>query len=469
MMALYLARLPAYAGQDFQALHAAPFAPLLSDLTFRWHAGEVLLDLVLIATCVLRGLPGQVRGRSAGDIPARLLRCRCLQSSAASWRRCMCPASTPGCGITFGLHDVSTVLRGVATGCVLSVLAVTYLYKFERFSRGVFLIDAVLLTAAIVATRSSFRIIGRIAARSSPHATRVAIYGAGMRGQLLVREMLANPHSGRNPVAFVDDNPAIRARRIVGVPVRGSLDDLGAMIPRLRHRGSRIELTEHHRQHGGPGPGHLRGSRCRRPPAAHGHRVSGLRLRVGVDGRAFASPAGGVRRYVRELYTAIALHEPDVEVVAIGAPPDAELPPALQRLDAIPFPTNLGWMLASMPLAARRAALDVYHAPAYTAPLWGVHPQVLTIHDVSYERRPEWNAYRNDPIPAAVLSHVGTRRRPHRHRLGIQPDRDRPRVRDSGAANRRRTPGRSDNVCAGRLRTSGLRTRGPAALRASRR
>jgi alpha-1,3-rhamnosyl/mannosyltransferase len=55
-------------------------------------------------------------------------------------------------------------------------------------------------------------------------------------------------------------------------------------------------------------------------------------------------------------------------------------------------------MAASIPLAARAAALDVYHAPAYTAPLWGVHPQVLTIHDVSYERRPEWNAYRNDPL-----------------------------------------------------------------------
>ena len=127
--------------------------------------------------------------------------------------------------------------------------------------------------------------------------------------------------------------------------------------------------------------------------------MSGRRLRVGVDGRAFASPAGGVRRYVRELYTAIAQHDPDIEVVAIGAPPDAELPAgAPSGTDAIPFPTNLGWMLASMPLAARRAALDVYHAPAYTAPLWGVHPQVLTIHDVSYERRPEWNAYRNDPV-----------------------------------------------------------------------
>jgi O-antigen biosynthesis alpha-1,3-rhamnosyltransferase len=43
----------------------------------------------------------------------------------------------------------------------------------------------------------------------------------------------------------------------------------------------------------------------------------------------------------------------------------------------------------------------VFHAPAYTAPLWGVHPQVLTIHDVSYERRPEWNAYKNDRVRRA--------------------------------------------------------------------
>jgi alpha-1,3-rhamnosyl/mannosyltransferase len=55
-------------------------------------------------------------------------------------------------------------------------------------------------------------------------------------------------------------------------------------------------------------------------------------------------------------------------------------------------------MAASLPLAVRKAGLDVYHAPAYTAPLWGVHPQVLTIHDVSYERHPEWNAYKNDPL-----------------------------------------------------------------------
>jgi glycosyltransferase involved in cell wall biosynthesis len=90
--------------------------------------------------------------------------------------------------------------------------------------------------------------------------------------------------------------------------------------------------------------------------------------------------------------------EPRLDVVALGATRDTNLPPRVRRRRAVPFPTNLGWMAASLPLSGRGADLDVFHAPAYTAPLWGVRPLVLTIHDVSYERRPEWNAYRNDPL-----------------------------------------------------------------------
>ena len=124
-------------------------------------------------------------------------------------------------------------------------------------------------------------------------------------------------------------------------------------------------------------------------------------FRIGVDGRAFASPAGGVRRYVHELYGALPRVAPGVEIVAIGAAANTPLPTGATRRAAVRFPTNLGWMAASLPLAARGAGLHVFHAPAYTAPLWGVHPQVLTIHDVSYERKPEWNPYRNDPFRRA--------------------------------------------------------------------
>ena len=64
-------------------------------------------------------------------------------------------------------------------------------------------------------------------------------------------------------------------------------------------------------------------------------------------------------------------------------------------------PTNLGWSLVGLPRAARRARIEVLHAPAYTAPLWGAPPIVLTVHDVSYARRPEWYPYRRDFVRRA--------------------------------------------------------------------
>jgi len=84
-------------------------------------------------------------------------------------------------------------------------------------------------------------------------------------------------------------------------------------------------------------------------------------------------------------------------VIAIGARPYDSLPSGVTPYPARAFPTNLGWMALSIPLAVRHASLDVFHAPAYTAPLWGVHPQAVTIHDVSPVRKPEWDAYKNDP------------------------------------------------------------------------
>jgi len=123
-----------------------------------------------------------------------------------------------------------------------------------------------------------------------------------------------------------------------------------------------------------------------------------MRLRVGIDGHAFSSPAGGVRRYVNELTRACLQIAPDLEFVAIG-PGTGSLPPALTDFPAQSWlPTNLGWCLDGLPRASRRATLDLFHAPAYTAPLWGVHPLVVTIHDVSYERHPEWYPYRSDRV-----------------------------------------------------------------------
>jgi glycosyltransferase involved in cell wall biosynthesis len=122
-------------------------------------------------------------------------------------------------------------------------------------------------------------------------------------------------------------------------------------------------------------------------------------MRVGFDGRSLGSPAGGVRRYASELLLAFGRVAPDLQLTVLGAPDGVSLPPAARRQAVARLaPTNLGWSLVDLPRAVQRLRFDLFHAPAYTAPLRAVHPLVLTIHDVSYERHPEWYPYRRDGL-----------------------------------------------------------------------
>ena len=232
LVGLYLARVSAYNGEDFLALQKASFAPLLSDLTFRWHAAQVLLDVVLIAVCYYASYRIRFEGEQLQDfIPSfaaslpLVLGCKlCALYLSGLYSRMWS---------TFGLRDLSAVARGVLLGSFFSVLAATYVYRFERFSRGVFIIDAALLTLAIVATRASFRVMSAAATSRNPQSRRVLIYGAGAGGQLLAREMMANTSWGMNPVAFIDDDPMKVKRRILGVPVKGSLETLDEVMRRF--------------------------------------------------------------------------------------------------------------------------------------------------------------------------------------------------------------------------------------------
>jgi len=126
------------------------------------------------------------------------------------------------------------------------------------------------------------------------------------------------------------------------------------------------------------------------------------RLRVGFDGRSLTSPAAGVRRYAHELLGALAgLGEP-LDLVILGGDPSAAAPPDAVRIAEPPhLPTNAGWTLMGLPQAMFRGRVDLLHAPSYTAPFWAPAPIVLTIHDVSYARHPEWFPYRRDALRRA--------------------------------------------------------------------
>ncbi|KOG29405.1 DegT/DnrJ/EryC1/StrS family aminotransferase [Streptomyces resistomycificus] len=84
--------------------------------------------------------------------------------------------------------------------------------------------------------RSVDRVCSHLArlAATSPHHTglRTLVAGAGEAGRALARDLAHTPQYGLEPVGFLDDDPAKRrAGFIGGLPLLGSLEDIGTAVP----------------------------------------------------------------------------------------------------------------------------------------------------------------------------------------------------------------------------------------------
>lgn len=118
------------------------------------------------------------------------------------------------------IGDIFTYAKGVVVGSVLSIVAILLLYRFQNFSRAVFILDAILLLCAVVGSRMAFRLIREVI--PLPHqgaGRRVMIFGAGDGGEMLLRELRKNPEWNYSPVAFLDDDPLKKDKVINGIKV----------------------------------------------------------------------------------------------------------------------------------------------------------------------------------------------------------------------------------------------------------
>jgi glycosyltransferase involved in cell wall biosynthesis len=116
-------------------------------------------------------------------------------------------------------------------------------------------------------------------------------------------------------------------------------------------------------------------------------------MRIGIDARELCGRATGVGRYLGGLLREWAA---DSRARAHEFVLYAPKPIALS-LDARRFPTRTiagppgtWWEQVQVPRVAASDHLDVWFAPAYTAPLRLVAPIVVVIHDLSFVAHPEW-------------------------------------------------------------------------------
>ncbi|HET8968232.1 MAG TPA: NAD-binding protein [Gaiellaceae bacterium] len=129
-------------------------------------------------------------------------------------------------------RDVVPIVVGCFGSALAAYLILVALRPIGSFpAEQIFLVDALLCTALVGASRLALRLFPETVGHRGDRK-RVLIIGAGRAGRSLAREL----REGRDErvVGFLDDNPRVRRRRILGVSVVGSLDEAERAIASTR-------------------------------------------------------------------------------------------------------------------------------------------------------------------------------------------------------------------------------------------
>lgn len=220
LLGVYLAGVKAY-DEESQAAAAsdkAPFAFLI-DFSYKRRIFEVLLDVGLI---ILAYWTGYVLS-GFSDTSALQLFLRTIP---------IVVVVRLGAFLLFGVYrgiwrytsidDFVVFAKAVAAGTVISMMIILFKFRFQGFSRAVFVIDAVMMMMFLAGSRMAFRLFRQLLpSAGSSQGRRALIYGAGDAGELLLRELLNNRDLQCAPVGFMDDDPKKRGKVIHGYPVFG--------------------------------------------------------------------------------------------------------------------------------------------------------------------------------------------------------------------------------------------------------
>jgi UDP-GlcNAc:undecaprenyl-phosphate/decaprenyl-phosphate GlcNAc-1-phosphate transferase len=228
IFALYLSRIRVYEKDQADAITRGALTPLSGEVMYKQQIIEVLLDLVIVTIAYYSAYRLRFEG---GDFEANfpffsrslplVLAVQMVSLFAFGAYRSVWQY--------FGIMDVVVLGKGVLAGVVGSQLLLLYLYRFQSYSRAVFVIYAALVVLALTVSRGSFRLVGEFVSRRHSTGRRCLIYGADDGGALAVRELVGSPQPYR-VVGFIDDNPLKRRLRVLGYPVLGDLTALASLV-----------------------------------------------------------------------------------------------------------------------------------------------------------------------------------------------------------------------------------------------
>jgi UDP-GlcNAc:undecaprenyl-phosphate GlcNAc-1-phosphate transferase len=136
-----------------------------------------------------------------------------------------------------GLEDLVRIGKAVVCATLLSMVGIVFFYRFDGYSRIVFIVYGLLLFLGMAGSRLSFRLFGLAVARTRKEKIPVLVYGAGDGGEVVVRECRKNSHVAYQPIGFLDDDPRKEGRTVAGLRIFGGAEKLPEILQHKKIEG----------------------------------------------------------------------------------------------------------------------------------------------------------------------------------------------------------------------------------------
>ena len=228
LIGVYLAGVKVYDESEAEmALKDKPLYAFLVDVSYKRRIFEVLLDVVLVILAYWSAYAINFPPAS----PAWKLFIRTLPVLVfVKMSVFLLMGVYRGLWRYTSMSDLIVFGKAVVLSSVASLILLLFAFRFEGFSRKVFVIDAVLMFLFLAGSRLAFRLFRQLLpAVTTNNGRRVLIYGAGDAGELLLRELRNNRDLHLSPIGFLDDDPAKSGKVIHGLRVFGGNGDLSAV------------------------------------------------------------------------------------------------------------------------------------------------------------------------------------------------------------------------------------------------
>jgi UDP-GlcNAc:undecaprenyl-phosphate/decaprenyl-phosphate GlcNAc-1-phosphate transferase len=231
LLGVYLSGVKVYdETENDKALKGKPLYMFLVDVSYKRRIFEVLLDLILIILAYWSAYAikfGPFSDSSQWQLFIRTIPVLLFVKMSSF----LVIGVYRGLWRYTSIDDLIVFAKAVVVGSIASIILILFAFRFEGFSRAVFVIDAVLMFFFLAGSRIAFRLFRQLLpAAANRNGRRVLIYGAGDGGELLLRELLNNRELQLSPVGFLDDDAAKSGKLIHGLRVFGVNGDLGQVF-----------------------------------------------------------------------------------------------------------------------------------------------------------------------------------------------------------------------------------------------